>query len=105
VLLFCGFALAIAKAQSWSESDGLTRKRRPDGQGGRLRDCRHPMYSGAILAAFGWGLWVHGVLTSAMPDCCFFFDLKSRREELWLGEKFHSRQLSRARAQLLPLVY
>lgn len=50
---------------------------------------RHPIYSGLILAAFGWALLrgsplglIYGVVLLV------FFDLKARREERWLAAKF-----------------
>jgi len=47
------------------------------------------MYSGAILVAFGWALLIHSWLAIGIALVLFvIFDLKSRREETWLKEKF-----------------
>ncbi len=68
---------------------------------------RHPMYSGAVLAALGWAMWVHGWLTIAYALALFlFFDVKSRREEKWLTEKFSSYSSYQRRVRkLIPYVY
>lgn len=50
---------------------------------------RHPIYAGVILGALGWSLltasFVALVLTVALA---IVLDLKSRREEAWLLERF-----------------
>ncbi len=68
---------------------------------------RHPIYSGAIIAAFGWGLLVHGWLTLVYALILFvFFDVKSRREERWLVEKFANYPAYQKRVRkLIPFVY
>ena len=68
---------------------------------------RHPMYGGAVIAALGWGL----VMASPMALACaavlgVFFDLKSRREEAWLGEQFVGYAAYRRRTRrLFPRLY
>jgi protein-S-isoprenylcysteine O-methyltransferase Ste14 len=50
---------------------------------------RHPIYSGLIFGAFGWGLWLHAWLTLVFALALFvLFDLKLRREEHWLCERY-----------------
>jgi protein-S-isoprenylcysteine O-methyltransferase Ste14 len=50
---------------------------------------RHPIYSGLVFAACGWALVVHGSLTVLYALVLFvFFDIKSRKEERWLSDKF-----------------
>jgi protein-S-isoprenylcysteine O-methyltransferase Ste14 len=68
---------------------------------------RHPIYSGLILGAVGYGLWVHGGLTLLWALVLFaFFDVKSRREERWLAEKFAGYAEYRTRVKkLIPWVY
>ena len=68
---------------------------------------RHPMYSGAVLAALGWALWVHGWLTISYAVALFlFFDIKSRREEKWLIEKFSGYESYQRRVRkLIPYIY
>jgi protein-S-isoprenylcysteine O-methyltransferase Ste14 len=82
-------------------------------EGARLVDTgaytmvRHPIYGGAILAAFGWGL------ASASPAAlagaavlAVFFDLKSRREEAWLVAQLDGYADYRGRTRrLLPWLY
>jgi protein-S-isoprenylcysteine O-methyltransferase Ste14 len=81
--------------------------------GGRLiRDgvfalVRHPMYGGVVIAALGWGL-----LMASLPAMAgavvlgFFFDLKSRREEAWLAERFPDyAEYSRQTRRLIPWIY
>jgi protein-S-isoprenylcysteine O-methyltransferase Ste14 len=68
---------------------------------------RHPMYCGGILAAFGWALVSRGWLTLIYALLLFvLFDLKSRREEAWLVERFvdypdYQKQVRK----LIPFVY
>jgi len=50
---------------------------------------RHPMYCGVLLAALAWFLIFPGVYVLAYSICLFLlFDLKARREEAWLFERF-----------------
>ena len=74
---------------------------------GPYRLVRHPIYSGAILMAFGWALWVHGWLTIGYAIILFvFFDVKSRREEQWLKAKFPGYVAYQKRVRkLIPFVY
>jgi protein-S-isoprenylcysteine O-methyltransferase Ste14 len=74
---------------------------------GPFRLVRHPMYGGGILVALGWGLWVHGWLTLIYAAALFvLFDLKARREERWLSEKFSGYAAYQKRVKkLLPFVY
>jgi len=56
---------------------------------GPYRLVRHPIYSGLIFMAFGWGLWSHSWLRLGFAILIFiFFDIKSCREERWLRERF-----------------
>lgn len=76
-------------------------------QSGPYRIVRHPIYSGLIMMVWGWAacnqdwlLIVYAVVTLV------FFDLKSRREERWLKERFpeYAAYQSRVR-KLIPFVY
>jgi protein-S-isoprenylcysteine O-methyltransferase Ste14 len=74
---------------------------------GAYRLARHPIYGGLITAAFGWGiataspLAILGALILGV-----FFDLKSRREEIWLAEQFPDYAAYKARTRrLLPWLY
>ena len=68
---------------------------------------RHPIYSGITFIAFGWGLWLHSWLTICYALLLFaFFDIKSRREERWLEEKFTGYAAYKKRVRkLIPFVY
>ena len=68
---------------------------------------RHPMYSGGILLALGWALWVHGWLTIVYAMILFvFFEFKSRREEQWLEDKFSGYAAYQKRVhKLIPFIY
>lgn len=74
---------------------------------GAYRLVRHPIYSGLLQMAFGWGLWVGGVLTLAHALLLFLlFDRKARREEEILRSVFpgygaYARRVRR----LLPFIY
>jgi len=76
-------------------------------EGGAYALVRHPIYSGLILAAFGWALVVASPLTVLYACLLFlFFDLKSRREERWLARKFprYADYQKRVR-KLIPFLY
>jgi protein-S-isoprenylcysteine O-methyltransferase Ste14 len=74
---------------------------------GAYRFVRHPIYSGITFMAIGWGLWLHSWLTIGYALLLFaFFDIKSRREERWLEEKFPEYADYRKRVRkLIPFVY
>jgi protein-S-isoprenylcysteine O-methyltransferase Ste14 len=90
----------------------LTAFPRPVDDGGLIEDgafalVRHPMYGGGVLFAIGWGL-----VTASVPTLvcgvvlALFFDLKSRREEAWLGEVFPTYVEYRRRTpRLIPWIY
>ena len=68
---------------------------------------RHPMYSGGVVLALGWALFVHSWLTAVYAAALFVFaDFKSRREERWLAEKYPAYEGYRRRVRkLIPFVY
>lgn len=68
---------------------------------------RHPMYSGGLVLALGWALYVRGWLTLVYVMALFMFlDLKSRREERWLMEKFPTyRDYQQRVRKLIPFLY
>jgi protein-S-isoprenylcysteine O-methyltransferase Ste14 len=68
---------------------------------------RHPIYGGLILGAAGWGLIMASPLALLLALClAVFFDLKSRREELWLAEQFADYGAYRSRTRrMLPWLY
>lgn len=68
---------------------------------------RHPIYSGIILGALGWGFLNNSLLTIILALVLFlFFDIKSRQEERWLSEKFSNYADYKTRVKkLLPYIY
>jgi len=74
---------------------------------GPYRIVRHPIYSGLIFMAFGWGLWIHGILTLFYALLLsVLFDFKTRREERMLLERYPAYKEYRERVRkLLPFVY
>ena len=74
---------------------------------GAYRVVRHPIYSGLILMAFGWALFVHGSLTLLYTLALFvLLDAKTRYEERWLVKKFDDyREYRRRVRRLLPFFY
>jgi len=81
--------------------------------GGRLIEegvfglVRHPMYGGAVIVAVGWTLLTASATTFAAAFVLLvFFDLKSRREEAWLGEQFVGYAAYRRHTRrLIPWLY
>jgi protein-S-isoprenylcysteine O-methyltransferase Ste14 len=81
--------------------------------GGRLIEdgvfglVRHPMYGGAVIAALGWGLLAASLMALASTLMfLLFFDLKSRREEAWLNERFVEYTVYQRRThRLIPWLY
>ncbi len=57
-------------------------------EGGVYRLVRHPIYGGALLVALGWSIarapW--GLIATVV--LVLFFELKARREEGWLVERY-----------------
>jgi protein-S-isoprenylcysteine O-methyltransferase Ste14 len=92
--------------------ENLTAVPRPV-EGGRLVDTgvyglvRHPIYTGIITAAVGWGLLAASPAALAVAaGIGVFFDLKSRREEAWLLAAYPAYAGYRAQVRkLIPFVY
>ena len=75
--------------------------------GGAYGLVRHPIYSGIIGGSLGWGLLLNHLWTIGLAIILFlFFDVKSRREEKWLVQKFpHYAAYQKRVHKLLPFVY
>ena len=76
-------------------------------QRGPYRVVRHPMYTGAILIAFGWALAVAGTLSLAYAFMVVgFLAIKTAREERWLREELTGYvEYERRVRRLIPFVY
>ena len=68
---------------------------------------RHPMYSGGLVLALGWALYVRGWLTVGYVVVLFLFlDRKATREERWLAEKYPAYgNYQRRVRKLIPFLY
>lgn len=74
---------------------------------GVYRFVRHPMYAGVLAAALGWALVRRGWLTLVYVLVAWvFLELKIRREEKWLVERFPGYAGYRRRVRkLVPYLY
>jgi protein-S-isoprenylcysteine O-methyltransferase Ste14 len=65
------------------------------------------MYSGGIIFAYGWAFVVHGWLTLVYATVLLiFFEIKARREEQWLIERFPEYPDYRRRVRMLiPFIH
>ena len=58
-------------------------------QGGIYGHVRHPLYAGLVVGALGWALFAASLLALAFSAAlAVFLDLKARREEAWLRERY-----------------
>jgi len=58
-------------------------------ESGAYAAVRHPIYGGLIATAFGWSLVAASPLALLLSTVLVgFFELKSRREEAWLSERY-----------------
>jgi len=76
-------------------------------QAGIFRRVRHPVYGGAILAGLGWSLADAPLGLAPTALLAVLFDLKARREETWLSERFPEYAAYRARTprRFVPWLY
>ena len=92
VLVAVGFFITVAGLLTLG--DALTPFPRPIEstrlrRQGIYRFLRHPVYAGMLYAACGWTLvWMSPVGILSVALTVVFFDLKARREELWLRQKY-----------------
>ncbi|HLB44306.1 MAG TPA: isoprenylcysteine carboxylmethyltransferase family protein [Candidatus Limnocylindrales bacterium] len=92
LLIIGGFALAFLGVRDLDRS--LSALPRPTNQAvlvshGVYRQLRHPIYAGLIVAAIGWSLITASLAALALAlGLATVLDLKSRREEVWLRERF-----------------
>ena len=76
-------------------------------ESGAYRLIRHPIYSGLVLGAVGWGLVTGSILAIGATGLLFLlFAGKSRREEAWLVEAHPRYRAYQERTKrLIPWVY
>jgi protein-S-isoprenylcysteine O-methyltransferase Ste14 len=110
ILLGLGGLLAMAGVLSLGEN--LTAVPYPKEkatlvESGAYRYVRHPIYSGILVGSLGWGLLTNSLLALLFTLVLFLlFDVKSRREEQWLAEKYANYTAYQARVRkLIPLIY
>jgi protein-S-isoprenylcysteine O-methyltransferase Ste14 len=110
VLVCCGCVLSLRGVLDLREN--LTPFPRPlPGarlvESGAYRLVRHPIYGGLIIGAVGWGLLTASALALVGAFALVgFFDLKSRREEIWLSAQFDDYGTYRNRTRrLVPWLY
>ncbi|MBU3611444.1 isoprenylcysteine carboxylmethyltransferase family protein [Polynucleobacter sp. MG-27-Goln-C1] len=74
---------------------------------GSYQYVRHPIYFGVLLAALAWLLIFPGLYILAYSICLFvLFDIKARREEMWLVERFPNYRDYQTRVKkLIPGIY
>jgi protein-S-isoprenylcysteine O-methyltransferase Ste14 len=74
---------------------------------GVYRFVRHPMYCGVLIGALGWALVRRGWLTIVYVLVAWaFIEVKVRREEAWLLERFPDYAAYQRRVRkFIPFVY
>jgi len=74
---------------------------------GIYRWVRHPIYTGVLLMALGWAFYIEGLVTLwSVAVLAIFFDIKSRREEQWLLEKYPEYGAYQQKTRrLIPFIY
>ena len=68
---------------------------------------RHPIYCGIIVGSLGWGcLWASPFRILLAVGLFVFFDIKSRREEAWLRQRYPGySEYARRTRKLIPYLY
>lgn len=110
VLVLAAGALALVAA--WRLWRGLTPLPHPRDDARLIRSgpfalVRHPIYSSLLIGSLGFALMVDGWLTIVYVAALFvLLDVKSRREERWLLQKFPDYAAYQRRVRkLVPFVY
>ena len=102
----------VAARGIWDLRSGLSPFPRPIAgapliESGAYRLIRHPIYSGLVLAAIGWGLVTGSILAIGATGLLFLlFAAKSRLEEIWLVAIHPEyRAYQRRTKRLIPWIY
>jgi protein-S-isoprenylcysteine O-methyltransferase Ste14 len=76
-------------------------------ESGAYRLIRHPIYSGLVLGAIGWGLVTGSIVVIGASGLLFLlFAGKSRREEVWLSAEHPEYDAYQRRTKrLIPWIY
>jgi protein-S-isoprenylcysteine O-methyltransferase Ste14 len=74
---------------------------------GVYRRVRHPIYSGVVLSAAGWALLNASLVALLLVlPLVLLLDLKSRREEAWLQQRFPDyAEYKRRTSRFIPGLY
>lgn len=110
LLIVAGLGIVVTAALTLGRS--FTHLPRPR-KSGRLRQrgiyrlVRHPVYGGVLLLALGWSLAEAPVALAPTALLALVFDLKSRREEIWLRERYpdYAAYAERTRSRFIPYLY
>jgi protein-S-isoprenylcysteine O-methyltransferase Ste14 len=110
LLVVAGVVVALTAALTLGRSFTHFPRPRESGrlhQGGIYRLARHPVYGGVLLVALGWSLADAPLALVPTALLALVFDLKSRREEIWLRERFseYAAYAERTRSRFVPFVY
>ena len=104
--------LLVSGISAWNLGKNLTPLPCPRDDGVLIQDglytiVRHPLYFGVLLVAFGWLLIYPYVSILIYVIClCIFFDIKTRREEVWLLSRFPEYSTYQAKVKkLVPRCY
>jgi protein-S-isoprenylcysteine O-methyltransferase Ste14 len=110
--LFIVAGLAVVLLGAFTLGRSFTHLPRPRRSGrlhrrGIYRLVRHPVYSGVLLLALGWSFAEAPVALVPTALLALVFDLKSRREEIWLRERYpeYAAYAERTRSRFIPFVY
>ncbi|MBI2764160.1 MAG: isoprenylcysteine carboxylmethyltransferase family protein [Chloroflexi bacterium] len=112
VLLLAGAGLGLAGISGLESGDALTALPRPR-DASRLVDTgayalvRHPIYGALMLGSIGWAL-LRGSPAALLGAAGLFvvLDLKRRREEIWLSERYPEYAAYRTRTRrFIPWIW
>lgn len=111
-VIFLLFGLLVAFLAIMSLGQNLTPLPHPKDKAqlvtsGVYAYVRHPIYSSILLLALGWAAWNASLFTLlATLILAIFFDLKARREERFLQQKFAAYQDYKMRVKkFIPYLY
>jgi protein-S-isoprenylcysteine O-methyltransferase Ste14 len=110
VLIVAGILVAVTGALTLGRSFTHLPRPRKSGrlhESGIYRLVRHPVYGGVLLLALGWSFAEAPLALVPTALLALVFDLKSRREEVWLRERYpeYANYARRTRHRFIPFVY